>query len=70
MSVDGECVREKSYAGEEISHGDESGEDPGHHRRRFHRVLATFLYHVPGARVLSDQHPSDRLQCPILARIL
>lgn len=60
----------RSYAGEEIPHGDQGGEDSGHHRRRFHHVLAAVLHHVPGARVLPESHPSDRLQRIILARIL
>jgi len=60
----------KLYAGEEISHGDQGGEDPGHHRRRLHRVLAALLHHVCGARVLPESHPSNRLQRTVLARIL
>lgn len=58
------------HAGEEVSHGDEGGEDVGHHRRRFHHVLAALLHHVRGARVLPQLHPPDRLQRSILARIL
>jgi len=58
------------YAGEEISHGDESGEDPGHHRWWFHYVLAAFFHHVCGARLLPESHPSNRLQRIVLARIL
>lgn len=60
----------KLYAGEEISHGDEGGEDPGHHRRRLHHVLAAFFHYVCGARVLPESHPSNRLQRAVLARIL
>ena len=60
----------KLYAGEEISYGNEGGEDPGYHRRRLHLMLATFLHHVSGARILSESHPSNRLQRTVLARIL
>lgn len=60
----------KLYAGEEISHGDEGGEDFGHHRRRLHYVLAALLHHVSGARVLPESHPSNRLQRTVLARVL
>lgn len=60
----------KLYAGEEISHGDEGGEDPGHHRRWLHPVLAALFHHVSGARVLPESHPSNRLQRTVLARVL
>lgn len=58
------------YAGEKISHGDEGGEDPRHHRRRLHHVLAALLHHVSSARVLPESHPPNRLQRAVLARIL
>lgn len=60
----------KLYAGEEISHGDQSGEDPGHHRRRFHPVLAALFHHVHRACILPESNPSNHLQRAILARIL
>lgn len=60
----------KLYAGEEISHGDEGGEDPGHHRRWLHCVLDAFFHHVSVSRLLPESHPSNRLQRTVLARIL
>lgn len=41
-------------AGEKIPNGNEGSQDTGHHRRRIHPLLASFLHDVSGARLLSQ----------------